>query len=368
MYKKLTALVLSGTLACAIALPAMAADTSIIPISAPVSAEETVSLPESVLYYGTVQEIVKDSEGTITQLHLTSDRYGAYIMNLTEQTVWIDSGRRTASDPSDLQKGEGVYVFHSAVSTLSLPPQSAAFAVVRNTPMDAGCAQYHEVESVSLENGRLTITTNHGGLLIFADQETQLSFYNSDKEAALEDIQAGSYVMAWYGAVAESDPGQANAQHLMLLSDKSQPAADTLTRGELVMMVHEKAGKPIVNFAMNYSDVAADAAYAEAIRWATSENLAGGYGGGVFGPDDTISREQLITILWRYAGSPMLMDYTGLSQFQDAGEISSFAQPAFAWAHQKGFLAGETGTLLHPQEDASRALATAILRELPAEQ
>ncbi|OUO34977.1 S-layer homology domain-containing protein [Flavonifractor sp. An306] len=364
MNKKLTVLVLTGAMACAMALPAMAAGNTATPTSTPVSAEISVSLPDSVLYYGTVQEIVKDAEGNITQLRMNSERYGAYVMNLTDQTVWIDSGRRTASEPAALREGEGLYVFHSAVETSSLPPQSAAFAVVRNIPMDAGCAQYHQVEAVSLENGQLKITTDNGGLYLLADEDTTLSVYGSDEAAALEDIQAGSYVMAWYGAVAESYPSQAHAVHLMLLPGEAQAQESTLTRGELAMMLYEQAGKPSVNFAMDYTDVADDAAYAEAVRWISSEGYMGGYGNGAFGPEDTVSREQLVTVLWRYAGSPMLMDYPGLSQFSDVGEISRFAQPAFAWAHQKGYITAVEGDVLAPQSAAGQELAETMLKEL----
>lgn len=365
MSKKLTVLALAGALACAMALPAMAAGTAATPISAPIAAEETLPMPDSVLYYGTVQQIVKDEEGHITQLRMTSDRYGERTMNITEQTVWIDSGRRTVSDPADLREDERLYVFHSSVETRSLPPQSAAFAVVRNIPMDVGCAQYHEVEAVSLADGHLTITTDNGGLLILADEETTLSFYGSEEVPTLEDIPADSHVMAWYSMVAASNPGQTRATHLMLLPGEIQPVEDTLTRSELVRMVYEKAGQPSVDFDMAYTDVSDDAAYAEAVRWASSEGLVVGYGNGAFGPEDTVSREQLVTILWRYAGSPMLMDYPGLIQFSDVGEISRFAQSAFVWAHQKGYIAAIEGGLLAPQNAATRKLAETILNDLP---
>lgn len=364
MNKKLTVLVLTGALACAMTLPAMAAETAAVPISAPVSTEEAVSLPDSVLYYGTVQEVVKDENGNIMQLRMVSDRYGEYVMNISDQTVWIDSGRHAASDPSDLQEGESVYVFHSAIETSSLPPQSAAFVVVRNIPMDAGCAQYHEVEAVSLENGQLKITTDNSGLYIFADDETELSMYRDDAALSLEDIPVGSHVMAWYGAVADSYPGQAHASYLMLLPDEAQSAEDTLTRGELAMMMYEHAGKPTVNYSMEYSDVANDAQYAKAICWVTSEGYMGGYGDGTFGPDDTVSREQLVTILWRCEGSPMLMDYPGLSQFDDAGDISLWAQPAFAWAHQKGYISADEEGSLAPKGDATQEMAETMLRAL----
>lgn len=360
MNKKLSVLILTGTLACTMALPALAVEQ--MPTAAPTTtAEETQTLPGSVLYYGTVQEIVKDENGNITRLRMNSERYGEYIMNITEQTVWIDSGRCIASDPSTLTEGEGIYVFHSAAAALSLPPQSIALAVVRDIPADAGTAQFHEVEAVSLENGQLKITTNNGSLSILADQDTALSRYGSDEAVALEDIQSGSQVMAWYGSASS---GQASAYHLMLLPGE---ADETLTRGELVAILHERAGKPVVDFAMDYTDVAGDSEYAEAIRWATSEQLVSGYGNGTFGPEDTVTREQLVTILWRYEGSPMLMDYPGLSQCADVGEISRFAQPAFAWAHQQGLIAADEDGLLHPQADATRELAETMLEQLSAE-
>ena len=368
MNKKLPVLILTGALACAMTLPAMAAEPAAVPISAPVSNEETQTLADSVLYYGTVEEIVRGEDGSISQLRMTSERYGEYVMILSEQTVWIDSGERTAADPADLQEGEGVYVFHSTAATMSLPPQSPALAVVRNVPMDAGCAQYHEVEAVSLENGCLTITTDNGGLLIRADEKTGLSRYGSEDEIALEDIQPGSWIMAWYDAVAESYPGQTNASHLMLLSQEAAEAevkeSEELTRAELVCIIHEKAGKPVVNYAMDYADVSEDADYAEAIRWATSEELVKGYDNGSFGPEDPVSREQLVTILWRYAGSPMLMDYPGLTQFSDIGELADYAQPAMAWAHQKGLIGPVEGDLLAPGNPATLELAEQILSQL----
>ena len=139
--------------------------------------EETV-MPNSVLYYGTVENIIKDDDGNITQIALSSERYGEYIMNVSEETVWVDSGNYCASNPSDLEVGEEIYIFHSAVSTRSLPPQSAAYAVVRNIPTDVGCAMYHKVEAVEKdEDGNLKITTDNGGLYIRTAEETKFSPY-----------------------------------------------------------------------------------------------------------------------------------------------------------------------------------------------
>lgn len=345
MNKKLPVLILTGVLAGALTIPAMAADASVPAVPVPISAEETVSLPASVLYYGTVDKIVRGEDGAATQLWMTSERYGEYVMNLSEETLWIDSGNQTKDDPSDLKEGESLYVFHSAVVTASLPPQSSAIAVVRNIPADAGCAQYHEVESVSLKDGKLTITTDNGGLLIYADSETGLSRYDSDKSLALADLQAGDRIMAWYYAVADSYPAQTNASHLMLLPEvqEEDTSVETglLTRADLVTMLHEEAGKPVVNYAMQYSDVDQSAEYAEAVRWASSEGIVNGYDDGGFRPDAPVTRQQLAVILYRYA-QQQGQGFTGAWAFpldyEDAAEVSEYAYEAMCWMTMKDIL------------------------------
>lgn len=294
------------------------------------------------MYYGTVKEIGRHEDGTLAWLSMTSERYGEYVMQLSEDTVWIDSGRHTADDPADLQEGEGLYVFHSPVASLSLPPQSAALAVVRDVPMDAGCAWYHEVEAITEQDGQVTITTDQGNLLIFADENTQLSHYDGASEITLADLHAGDRIMAWYGAVTDSLPGQTHATHLMVLPGLAEEAegeaADAITRGELAVMLYERAGKPEVNTDAAFADVTEDAPYAQAVAWAASQGLMNGYGNGSFGPERDLTREQLAMVLWNEAGRPMLMDYPGLTQYPDAGEISRYAQSAVAWAHQQGIL------------------------------
>ena len=134
----------------------------------------------------------------------------------------------------------------------------------------------------------------------------------------------------------EVNGAEQKARHIMLLPGLEEDTDRVMTRADFVALLHTAQGSPVVNYAMNFSDVAQDADYAEAVRWAASEGLASGYGNGCFGPDDPITREQAVVILWRQARSPMLMDYPGLTQYEDVGEISRFAQQAMAWAHQKG--------------------------------
>lgn len=312
-------------------------------------------LPDSALYYGKVESVSHDEDGEVTALHLSSDRYGEYVMRVSEDTVWIDSGNRTASDPATLKEGEGLYVFHSPVSTRSIPPQSPAFAIVRNVPQDAGCAQYHKVSGTDLEDGRLKIAVDRGGLYLLTDEKTEFSFYGGEGAPAPKDISAGSWIIAWYDAYAAVYPGQTYARHIMALDRE-----EALSRSDLAVLLHTAQGSPVVNYAMDFEDVAQDAPYAEAVRWAASEGLMSGYGDGTFGPEDPVTREQLAVILWRQAGSPMLMDYPGLAKYDDVGDISRFAQPALVWAHQKGLVPAEGR--LGPKDAVTQAEAEQMMQ------
>ena len=239
MKRTLSALVVSGALLCAAALPAMAAEPAAGSQNETALVQEE-TMPDSVLYYGQVLAIDREEAGTITRLHLTSEAQGDYVMNISSSTVWIDSGSYAASDPADLEVGESVYVHHSPVSTRSLPPQSAAYAVVRNFPQDAGAAQYHKVEAIAQnEDGSVTITTDNGGLMLTVEADAAVTTY-AGETAALADVKAGDHVMAWYPLVMLSYPGQASAGHLMLL-----PAAVEERDGEAAEADPAQALEPI---------------------------------------------------------------------------------------------------------------------------
>lgn len=360
MKKKLATLALSGVLLCSMGFPARAAGEAPAPAT---ETGEVQALPDSLLYCGTVKEAVVGEDGTLTGLLMESEQSGEYMMRVSGETFWIDGGSMAPSSPDGLAAGEHLHVFHSPISTRSLPPQTNAFAIVRNVPQEVGGAHYHEVEAVEEVDGKLQITTDNGGLYLFADADTPLSAYAGDAPAGLEGIKAGSYIMAWYDIVALSFPGQAHAQHIMVLNQDSQP----LTRSAFAVLLHTAQGSPVVNFAMDYSDVEPDAPYAEAIRWASSEKLISGYGNGKVGPGDAVNREQMVSILWRWAGSPVLADYPGLAAYSDAGEIARYAQPALAWAHQMGLLVPAEGRL-GPKDTVTLAEAEAMLAALDTQE
>ena len=111
---------------------------------------------------------------------------------------------------------------------------------------------------------------------------------------------------------------------------------------------------------MDFSDVADEAWHAEAIRWAASQGIVGGYGNGTFGPDDPITREQLAVMLWRDSGSPAATNKE--LYFNDTDEISGFALEALRWAMENGILNGYDDGRLAPKGQATRAQAAQMLK------
>lgn len=143
-----------------------------------------------------------------------------------------------------------------------------------------------------------------------------------------------------------------------------KPDAAT-TRGMLAVMLWRLEGSPVVNYALNFEDVAEGQWYTEAIRWAVSEGIATGYGNGYFGTNDAITREQLAAMLWRYAGSPE--SSRSLDHFGDAMEVSGYAVEALAWANEQGIVVGVGNNTLSPQSHATRAqVATMLMRMVQA--
>ena len=149
---------------------------------------------------------------------------------------------------------------------------------------------------------------------------------------------------------------------LMMGTSQTTFAPNTATtRGMIVTILWRLAGSPIVSSPMDYDDVTAEDWYGEAVRWADSAGVVSGYGNGKFGPNDPITREQMATMLWRYAGSPKAEG--SLSSFADGAQTSRWAQPAMIWATERGLFAGVGNDRLEPQEQATRAQTATILTQ-----
>lgn len=151
-----------------------------------------------------------------------------------------------------------------------------------------------------------------------------------------------------------------NQQGLMNGTSSNTFSPDSkLTRAQLAQVLYNKNGRPYVNSTSTFTDVVADAWYADAITWATSKGIISGYGNGMVGPNDFITREQLATILWRYENSP-ISNYE--LQFTDTDHISQYALNALRWAAENGIMNGYSDGRLAPSDNANRSHVAQMLK------
>ena len=144
-------------------------------------------------------------------------------------------------------------------------------------------------------------------------------------------------------------------------NDMFSPNGKT-TRGQAVTILYRLAGSPSAS-GNSFSDIKSSDWYYKAAEWASKNGIASGYGNGKFGPNDTLNREQLATMLYRYAQFKKMNTTTsgGLSKFSDSGSVSGYALDAMSWAVSKGLISGTSDGKLTPGATATRAQLAAIL-------
>ena len=148
------------------------------------------------------------------------------------------------------------------------------------------------------------------------------------------------------------------------MAENTFSPATNMSRGMLVTVLYRMAYEP-ESGVPNFSDTNMNAWYADAVAWATTNKVVNGYGDGTFGPDDDITREQMVTLLYRYAKDKGLnVSAQGtLNAFEDAGQVDGYAKDAMEWAVSIGLMKGMDDTHLAPLKNASRAeVATILMR------
>lgn len=142
---------------------------------------------------------------------------------------------------------------------------------------------------------------------------------------------------------------------------------DAASREMLVNALWRLEGRPEAG-TKEFSDVSDEKHAVNAIYWANENGIACGYANGNFGPEDTLSREQMVTVLWRYAKHKgydvSVGEESNILSYGDAFEISEFAIPAMQWACDAGIIEGKgapTGQILDPFGETSRAELSAVL-------
>lgn len=218
--------------------------------------------------------------------------------------------------------------------------------------------------TVTDRNGKkLEVTDKGDGVYSFqmpaGRVEIQVSFREIAVELPFTDVPED----AWY-----ADAVRYVYKHDLMAGTSAtafSPDATT-SRSMIATILWRMAGSPVVNYAMDYTDVAQGQWYSEAIRWAASEGIVGGYGNGLFGTNDPITREQFAAMLYRFAQEQgydvSIGENTNILSYTDVADLSEYAISAMQWAVGAGIINGTgDGSTLSPQGQATRAQVAVIL-------
>ena len=146
-------------------------------------------------------------------------------------------------------------------------------------------------------------------------------------------------------------------------------APDTdITRGMFVTVLYRMDGEPKTAKEYNFKDVPQNAYYADAVAWASKNGIVAGYSNEEYMPDNTISREQMAAIMYRYVkykgADTSIAENKNILSYEDFSNISEYAIPAMQWSAGSSVMVGRTDTTLNPLETTTRAEAAAVFNRI----
>ena len=203
----------------------------------------------------------------------------------------------------------------------------------------------------------------------YKDVQTNITFTDADGCPVSENCPFGQYTdldkTEWYHEGVHYCIEEGLMQGVA--ADRFGPEMAT-SRAMLVTILWRLEGSPMVEIAEGFNDVFDSDWYNNAIRWASASGIAGGYGDSIFGPNDAVTREQMATILWRYAKykdiDVSVGENTNILSYADAFDIAEYAMPAMQWACGAGVIQGiEQNNTMHlvPQGNAVRSQSAAVI-------
>ena len=213
----------------------------------------------------------------------------------------------------------------------------------------------------------LTVTDKNGNELKLTDKgngkytftmpaskvEIKATFVKEVETSPFSDVSTSAY---YYEAVKWAQEKGITGGIGNGLFGPNQPC----TRAQIVTFLWRAAGSPVVNYAMNMSDVPEGSYYAEAVRWALSEDITTGTTENTFSPDSECTRAQAVAFLFRYAASEAVTLQELVSGFSDADSVPGYALPAMNWALAEEIVQGN-GSKLMPNDSCTRAQIVTFL-------
>ena len=205
----------------------------------------------------------------------------------------------------------------------------------------------NELKLTDKGNGKYTFT------MPASKVEVNAAFVKEVETSPFSDVSTSAY---YYEAVKWAQEKGITGGIGNGLFGPNQPC----TRAQIVTFLWRAAGSPVVNYAMNMSDVPEGSYYAEAVRWALSEGITTGTTGSTFSPDETCTRAQAVAFLFRYTASEAVTLQELVSGFSDADSVPGYALPAMNWALAEEIVQGN-GSKLMPNDSCTRAQIVTFL-------
>ena len=305
------------------------------------------------------------TDGTLT---LTGEQAAYYQVADEDQTAPPIPSEDSDRDPSEPPAGHPLRTMEASHGkvTVSKGRVSPGEAVTLSVTPDKGYVLETLVVTDALGKA-LPLTPLGKGRYSFIMPDSEVTikaaFLNAaDVPVSFADVSADDY---YYEAVL-----WAVSQGITLGTDDAHfsPDADC-ARGQLVTFLWRAAGKPKAEQAALFSDVGADAYYAEAVRWAAALGIVTGYSDGCFGAGDPITRQQMAVMLYRFAralGMETVQSGADARGFDDFEQVSAYAEEAIAWAANAAILRGADNRLM-PQAPCTRAQMVTMLNRLLGE-
>ena len=281
-----------------------------------------------------------------------------YTLTRDEKTQVYTVARMPSSGGSSSSYTVNVEDGKNGTVTASHKSASKNTTVTLTVKVDKG----YELDELTVtdKNGKeLKLTDKGNGKYTFAMPASKVDvkavFAEIIEKPAYSDVSASAWYAKAVAYVTEKGMMEGDSGKFMPL--------DKLTRSQMAQVLFNLEGKKSVNYALSFNDVKGSEWYGEAVRWAASEQIVNGYDNGNFGPNDPITREQLVTVLYRYAQYKGLNTATteeNLTSFADAAQVSGYAVSAMNWAVGTGVSNG-TDSGLAPKATATRAEVAQIL-------
>ena len=204
-----------------------------------------------------------------------------------------------------------------------------------------------------LEGNYVTFETDHFSLYSVVNKDKGMTTYS---KLPFSDVRIADWFYNDVKYVYEKGMMSGTA------ADVFAPNATT-TRAMIVTILYRLEGSPAVTGTSAFVDVPAGQWYTDAVNWAAANQIVNGTSATTFAPNDSITREQMAAILYRYAQYKGydVTKQANLSGYSDNGQVSAYAKDALAWANAAKLINGVTNTTLAPQGNATRAQVSAIL-------